>query len=92
VTADSSGCAETGLEREAGNALYKWGLAMHLRGHPFRDTLSPTPQTGPSKTPVCPSGGSVSGIPAKNDAVLHTFSKIALSARFTPNGAISFEL
>jgi len=29
---------------------------------------------------------------AKNDTFLHTFSRNAFSARFTPNGAISFEI
>jgi hypothetical protein len=46
----------------------------------------------PDSAPNCLSGRSISGIPAKNDAVLHIFSKIAFSSRFTPNGAISFEI
>jgi len=59
---------------------------------PLSSIISFIPQSGLSAAPVYPSVDPISGYAAKNDTVLHTFSRNALSARFTPNGAIFFEL
>jgi len=79
------------LDRTKKQNIAKPGDKTSTVKKPPPDTCIPTPQSGPNTAPVYPSGGFISGIPAQNDAVLHTFSKIAFSSRFTPNGAISFE-